>query len=237
VLTKKIVVSESAELLALLETSFFHREGFHFFPVRSSDKFYQLVETEAPAMAILDLDILGHAGLDCCRCIKCDPLLGKTRLLVLLPEKGEKPLVEGLRRVGCDALVSRPLEPLQLLDAACGLLGVSQRLARRVPVDFQVVYTVAGGKQKVGRVVNLNADGMFVAAERLFPVGTALGFDLALPGLAGPLACQGRVAWVNHPEWCKKNILPSGMGIQFLASSSTFRETLSGFLEGLALNG
>ena len=233
-LAKKIVVSESPELLAVLETSFFHREGFRFLPVHSSDMLYRLVESEAPAMAILDLAALGAAGPECCRCIKRDPLLGKTPLMVLLPREGGESLAAECHQSGCDALLPRPLEPLQLLDAACALLGISQRLARRVPVDFPVVYATDGGKKRTGRMMNLNADGMFFSAEKLYPVGTMLLLDFVLPAQAESLSCKGQVAWVNHPEWRKKSLMPSGMGIRFEMSSPYFIDVLNAFLAGTA---
>jgi len=237
VLTKKIVVTESAELLSVLETSFFRREGFNFFPVRSGDMIYRMVEAEAPAMAILDLEVLGSDGPDCCRCIKLDPLLGKTPRMVVLPMAGGGTLAEGCRQAGCEVLVARPLESGQLLDTACVLLGISQRLARRIPVDIRAAYAVAGGKRHAGRVINLHAGGLFIAAEKLFPVGTGLAWELALPGIDEPLRYQGRVAWVNHPEWLKRRDLPSGMGLQLLDAGPAARESLAAYLAGFPEGG
>jgi uncharacterized protein (TIGR02266 family) len=215
-LTKRIVATDSAELLSALESSFFKREGFALLAAPAAETAYRLVEAEAPALAILDLAVLGEDGLACCRRIKHDPLLGKTALVLLLPQREDEALLAGCQAAGCDAVFPRPLEMNRLFDAVCNLLGVSQRLEPRLPVDFQAAFAVVGRrKQHAGRAVNLHAGGMFIAAETLFPVDTMLRLEFTLPGFAGTCRCHGRVAWVNHPEWRKKPSLPSGMGMQF----------------------
>ena len=215
-LAKKIVLTDSPELLSLLTSSYFQREGFTLFPAHAAEAAYELVEAEAPAMAILDLALHGAAGLSCCRRIKHDVLLGETPLLMLLPDGAGGELADACWEAGCDAVVDRPLEESRLLDTACALLGISRRLARRFPVSFQLAFAAPGRKQHAASAINLNAGGMFMAAEQLFPVGTVLRLELSLPGFAESLGCQGRVAWVNHPEWRKKTALPIGMGVQFL---------------------
>ena len=232
---KKIVLSGSSELFPLIESSFFRREGFALFPVSSGDEAYLTVETEGPAMAILDLAAHGADGLACCRRIKQDPLLEKTPILLVLADGEGGEVADTCWEAGCDAVVARPLEPARLLDSACSLLGVSRRLARRFPVNFRLAFAAPDRKLHAGSAVNLNVGGMFVAADRLFPIGTGLVLDFTLPGFGEGLGCRGRVAWVNHPEWRKKNTLPTGMGIQFIDPSPLFLDALNTFLDSIAL--
>jgi Tfp pilus assembly protein PilZ len=79
--------------------------------------------------------------------------------------------------------------------------------------------------------VNLNAGGMFIATETLFPVNTYLTLEINLPGFKSPLQVAARVAWVNHPEWLKKSSMPYGLGVQFSAPGATFKAALQAFLE------
>jgi Tfp pilus assembly protein PilZ len=98
-----------------------------------------------------------------------------------------------------------------------------------------LAFAVQGRKQRAAPAINLNTDGMFMAAERLFPVGTVLLLELTVPGFAEKVSCQCRVAWVNHPEWCKKTALSSGMGVQFLDLPAHVGEVLRSYLDSLTV--
>ena len=196
---------------------------------------FQAVEAEAPTLAVFDLALLGDQALECCRAIKQDPLLATTPVLLLLPEKADEGLADDCWGAGCDAVVHRPLAAERFHDAACGLLGISRRLARRFPVSFQLALFDSAQKAHVGSCVNLNAGGMFLTTESLFPVDTRLLVEFTLPGFQSPLRCSVRVAWVNHPEWRKKTTMPCGIGLQFENPSQTVRSSLRDFLDSIKL--
>ncbi len=232
---KKIVLSNDAALLSILQNSFFQREGFEMITVQDGQTGFQAVEAEAPTLAVFDLAELGEQALDCCRSIKEDPLLASTPVLLVLPERSADDLAEKSWAVGCDAVVHRPLVSERFLDAACGLLGISRRLARRFPVSFQLAFLDEKHTRYSGSCVNLNVGGMFMATETFFPVGTTLAVEFALPGTETCLCSDVRVAWVNHPEWRKKNALPCGLGLQFVEKDTTLRAALKGYLDGLSI--
>lgn len=233
--TKKIVLSNDAVLLTILQNSFFQREGFKMVLVQDGQTGFRAVEAEAPTLAVFDLAQLGDQALLCCREIKKDPLLAVTPVLLLLPEKADESLADACWDAGCDAVVHRPLAAERFLEAACGLLGISRRLARRFPVSFQLAFLDSEQKKHVGSCVNFNDGGMFLATEKLFPVDTSLSIEFTLPGFQSSLHCAVRVAWVNHPEWRKKNSMPCGLGLQFENPSPTVKAALQSFLESLTL--
>jgi uncharacterized protein (TIGR02266 family) len=232
--TKKIVLSNDAALLAILKNSFFQREGFELILVRDGQTGFQAVEAEAPTLAVFDLARLGSKqSLECCRAIKNDPLLQPTPVLLILPEKPVEALADACWQAGCDAVVHRPLAAERFLDAACGLLGISLRLARRFPLDIQLTFLDTRQKEYHGRGVNLNEGGMFLATEALFPVNTQLMIEFVPPGLHSPVQLSARVAWVNHPEWRKKCSLPCGLGVQFNTPNQKVESALKVFLESI----
>lgn len=233
--SKKIVLSNDAVLLAILKNSFFQREGFGMVLVQDGQTGFQAVEAEAPTLAVFDLALLGEQALDCCRKIKGDPLLAATPVLLLLPDTPPEDLADECWNAGCDAVVHRPLAAERFLDAACGLLGISRRLARRFPVSFQLDFLDSGQKKHEGSCINLNAGGMFLATETLFPVDTSLTVEFTLPGFQAPLQSAVRVAWVNHPEWRKKNSMPCGLGVQFKNPGRVFAKALQEFIDGLRI--
>lgn len=233
-LTKKIVLSREATLLAILQNSFFQREGFAIIAAEDAQAAYRLVEAEAPALAIFDLVSSQEQALSCCRSIKADPLLAATPVMLMLPTEHPEALPDLCWDSGCDAVVYRPVAAEHFLDAACGLLGISRRLARRFPVSFQLAFQDCRQKRHVGSCINLNTGGMFVATETLFPVDTCLSVEFLLPGGQDALQCSVRVAWVNHPEWCKKNSVPCGLGLQYVDLNPSVKKTLDDFVNHLA---
>ena len=233
--SKKIVVSDVSDLLAVLEESFFRREGFELIRVIDGEEAYRAIEAESPAMAILDLASLGQPGLDCCQRVKNDPLLVVTPIIFLLPED-QPVLTESCWRAGGDSVIERPLSALRLLDEACGLLGISRRLARRFPVSFQLEFSPHKQKRHHGTAVNLNIGGMFLGSDHNYPIETRLTLEFSLPGYTMPLSCKARVAWVNHPEWVKKNNLPCGMGLEFCDLGGISAAALRNFLDSLVLS-
>lgn len=234
--TKKIVLSNDPLLLTILHNSFFQREGFDMVLVQDGQTGFQAVEAEEPTLAVFDLMQLGEQALDCCRAIKKDPLLAATPVLLLLPEQGQDTLADDCWASGCDAVVHRPLAAERFLDAACGLLGISRRLARRFPVNFKLNFLDSQQKIHLGSCINLNRGGMFLETETLFPVDTELTVEFVLPGYQMALKSTVRVAWVNHPEWRKKNSMPCGVGVQFLGASPTFATAVQEFIDSIKLD-
>ena len=233
--SKKIVVSDALDLLAILEESFFQRDGFELIRVIDGEQAFKAIEAESPAMAILDLASLGQEGLDCCQRVKDDPLLVATPIIFLLRED-QAVLSESCWRAGGDSVIERPLSALTLLDEACGLLGISRRLARRFPVSFQLLFGRNKQKRHHGTAVNLNTGGLFLGSGLIYPIDTRVTLKFTLPGSTKPLSCKARVAWVNHPEWIKKNNLPCGMGLEFLDLGGVAEAVLRDFVASLELS-
>ena len=233
--TKKIVLSNDTALLAILKNSFFQREGFEMVQLQDGQSGFPTVEAEAPTLAVFDLAKMGEQALVCCQSIKADPLLAATPVLLLLPQKADDDLADVCWEAGCDAVVHRPLSAERFLDAACGLLGISRRLARRFPVSFQLDFLDSAQKKHLGSCINLNAGGMFLSTETVFPVDTLLTIEFTLPGFQGKLCCSVRVAWVNHPEWRKNNSMPCGLGLQFESLSLAVKAALQSFFESMQL--
>ena len=232
--TKKIVLSDDPALLEIFKNSFFQQENFAMVTVKDGQTGFQAVEAEAPSMAIFDIALLGEQAIECCRSIKHDALLANTPVLLLLPENAMESMADDCWHAGTDAVVHRPLEASRFLDAAFGLIGISRRLARRFPVSFKLKFLDSRQKQHTGICRNINVEGMYLATGVLFPVDTELSIEFTLPGFQSPISVIVRVAWVNHPEWLKKDSLPYGMGLEFINRSAAFTEILQDYVDLLA---
>ena len=232
---KKIVLSDDPTLLAILKNSYFQQENFAMVLVKDGQTGLQAVEAEAPSLAIFDIALMGEQAIECCRSIKQDAFLAKTQVLLVMPENAVEKMADDCWNAGTDAVVYRPLEASRFLEAAFGLIGISRRLARRFPVSFKLKFLDSKQKQHTGICRNINVEGMYLATGALFPVDTQLSIEFTLPGFQSPISVAVRVAWVNHPEWLKKDTLPCGMGLEFINSSVAFKEIVQEYVASLAV--
>lgn len=228
-LSKRIVLGDDAELRSALENSFFQRAGFALLPAGDAEAALALIEEWGPDLAILDGEMPGGEGL--CRRLKGDVVLRSTRLLLVV-SSGAQGAAARCRAAGCDAILFRPLEELRLQAEACRLLGMVCRAVTRMPVDLSLRYRPAAGDASTGRALNLNGGGVFVAAARLYPVGTVLSLEIEVPESVSPIRADARVTWVNHPEWIKTPSLPEGMGLQFVQFEEGSEALLGELLDG-----
>ena len=78
---------------------------------------------------------------------------------------------------------------------------------------------VRDGVDTVGRVLDLNNAGAFVATELVLPKNTRLEVELQLPGTDKSLPLQAVVARHSEAVEGRKRTFPAGLGIVFLTSN------------------
>lgn len=210
---KKILLAQDPDLHTIVQASFLCREGFELALVTSGAEAFTAIEGDDLALAVLCAG--GEfGGEDCCRKVKADPLLRSTPILLVAGFSAQEQSC--CRQAGADAVVGRPLHTTEVMRAICALLQIVDRAGPRIPVRMVLRCGPAPLDLRSGCALDLSAGGLFVETSKLLPVGTVIHIELPLPDLEQPRQVQGRVAWVNHPEWVKKPKLPAGMGIQFL---------------------
>jgi CheY-like chemotaxis protein len=74
-------------------------------------------------LAIVDAEMPGMDGSELARAVRSDPLLSKTRLLMMSPV-GESAASAALRRKDFDGWLTKPVRPLRLYDALIALLDL-----------------------------------------------------------------------------------------------------------------
>ncbi len=230
---KKILLANDPELLQILKDSFFNRMGFRLLVAKSGQQAFEIIEEEDPVLAILDLAMPDLAGDECCRKVKNDPFLRSTPIILLAHAGREKELAR-CRKAACDDIVLKPVKEEHLLVIACNLLNIIDRAPERVPAQVPAKVGLPAKKLHSGNTLNLNSGGAFIKTSKLQPIDTLLALEVSIPELPEPVRCQGRVAWVNHPEWLKNPKLPVGMGVQFLGLDKQGVEAICSYLDLLA---
>ena len=95
-----------------------------------------------------------------------------------------------------------------------------RRRQRRIPVESLIqARLVREGVDTVGRVLDLNNAGAFIATELVLPKNSKLEVELRLPGVEKSLPLQAIVA--RHTEAVKgrNRDVPAGLGIVFMATN------------------
>jgi uncharacterized protein (TIGR02266 family) len=229
-LAKRILLTNDPEILRPMENSLFRREGFSLLIASDGRQAFEIIEDHDPALAILDFDMLTEGGAECCRRVKGDPVLRKTPI-ILVARAGSTEVVQRCRDAGCDEIIYRPVNPQDLLLAACRLLNIIERRDSRLTTALPALVGRDAAKLRAGSILNLNTGGAFVETRKLVPIDSELTLELILPPAESPHTISCRVAWVNHPEWIKALRLPVGMGLQFLDLPATVRAAIEDFLE------
>lgn len=229
-LAKRILLTNEPEILRPMENSLFRREGFSLLIASDGRQAFEIIEDHDPALAILDLDMLTEGGDECCRRVKRDPVLRKTPI-ILVARAGSTEVVQRCREAGCNEIIYKPVDPQDLLLAACRLLNIIERRDPRLTTALPALVGRDAAKLRAGAILNLNAGGAFVETRKLVPIDSEVTLELILPPTENPHLIRCRVAWVNHPEWIKALRLPVGMGLQFLDLPATVGAAIEDYLD------
>ncbi|AJF06171.1 PilZ domain-containing protein [Geoalkalibacter subterraneus] len=216
---KKILFAVSDPHKLGLSRGFYRRDEFKTTLCSDSREAYAIIEEDAPDLAVIEVNLPPWGGDSCCRRVKNDFLLQRTRIILLAPPKIEDE--ERCRDSGADAILPLTTAPDPLLATVRRLLGLPDpgRLAPRASIELKIRFRhLPHGDFCQGITVNLGTGGLFLQAEALYPRDSLI--ELVFPDLGKHQGKQAtftaRVAWVNHPEWVLKPELPVGMGCEFI---------------------
>ncbi len=224
-LAKHILLTNQPEILRPLESFLFRRRGYSLLIASDGRQAFEIIEEHDPALAILDLEMISEGGDACCHRVKCDPILRKTPIILIArADRAEE--VRRCREAGCNEIVFKPVDPHELIVAACRLLHITERRDPRLEMPLPAMVGKDSRRLRVGTILNLNGGGCFVETRRLVPAGEEVALEFTLPGTTEILSVCCRVIWVNHPEWVKAPRLPVGMGVQFLDLPAAVRDAI-----------
>ena len=98
--------------------------------------------------------------------------------------------------------------------------AADRRRHPRIPVEqLMQARLVCEGVDTVGRVLDLNNAGAFVATELVLPKNTRLEVELRLPGVEKSLPLQAVVARHTEAVEGRYRTVPAGLGIVFLTTN------------------
>ncbi len=103
------------------------------------------------------------------------------------------------------------------------------RAAITLKVDYKRLNTFFADYTK-----NISKGGTFIRTSKPLDVGTEFMFVLSLPSQNEQLTLRGKVVWVTTEAEANEDAgKPPGMGIRFLFSNDSERDTIHDFVERL----
>lgn len=222
----KVLLVDDVALLIELEKTFFRREQFQILTAVNGDEALHLAQNEKPDLIFLDLYLKGLDGDEVCRQLKTDPETDQIPVIMVVQQGSEADLAT-CRAACCDDILYKPVRREDFLRASREQLTLSERRAPRIDTRVLVNYGLRDEKLLQHRTVNIGPGGLFLATEALLSIDTWLNLQIELPDGQPLLCCRGRVAWLNHPDWVKKPLLPYGMGVEFIDISEEQQQRLA----------
>lgn len=120
-----------------------------------------------------------------------------------------------------------------------------RRKHQRIPVEHVMeARLVAGAEETLGRVIDLNNAGAFVATDLALDKNTAVEVELHIPGEDKSLPLKAVVARRTEEVEGKTRVIPAGLGLVFMTENVMERafiqkavlEALKGSLSSTKLN-
>jgi CheY-like chemotaxis protein len=115
-----LVVDDDPVIQKLLSVNF-EMEGYRVVTASDGEEALDRVLSEAPAVVVLDVMMPKVDGIEVLRRIRANPGTGSTPVLLLSAKAQAQDIEDGMA-AGADAYLTKPFEPLDLLDRVALLL-------------------------------------------------------------------------------------------------------------------
>jgi len=110
-----LVVEDQPEIRKLICMTMDY-DGFEVHEAENGDSGLRMVKALRPDIVLLDVMMPGQLdGIQVCERIRADPEIAHIPV-VLLTARGQHSDLEAGRRAGCDAYLTKPFSPLQLIE-------------------------------------------------------------------------------------------------------------------------
>jgi CheY-like chemotaxis protein/Tfp pilus assembly protein PilZ len=220
----KILVTDDAELILMLQESFLRRADCEVLTAGTAEETLFRAAAERPDLIILDAGTERATGLDSCHRLKADPELREIPVLLVAD-----PAQQGdCFAAGGDAFVARSDVVDDLQGAIRERIGMGVRASARRSVSVKVDY-FAGDREGVGYTKDISEGGLFLKGKEAFAAGDLLQLIFGLPSAQRPMIrASGRV--VRAVPAARNSHLIPGAGVRFEGLSDRDRQDIAAFV-------
>jgi CheY-like chemotaxis protein len=186
---KKIIIAES--VLSTVENSntLFSRGGIMLSRARTSEEILELHRAGKADLIVTDFELPAMGGGRLCSLIRGDDALRDVSLVMVCDSGG--PSASQCLQAGANAVMTKPVDPLELFSRISDLLVIPRRQDMRAYLHV----SVAGRKEKTsfpGVTRNISISGMLLETHQELPPGERLICTVVLGGRRIEIECEIR---------------------------------------------
>lgn len=229
--TPKILLVDDTKLFLKLEQEYLKQSSVVVLTAANGREALDIVRHNRPDLIFMDLNMPEMDGVTCCAAIKADPAL-RSIPVILVTTEGMDESVERCRNAGCDGFLTKPIDRKAFLELGRKFLPDINRREMRVPCSIKVLFRINNRENMYGSCLDLSIRGLYLAFAGEVEVGDKVEVNMLVSGNSDDLVeAWGRVSWVNSGVPRKKQKLPEGFGVEFLAITEESTCLIKQFLE------
>ncbi len=228
----KILLVDDTKLFLKLEQEYLKQSSVVVLTAANGRDALEIVKQNRPDLIFMDLNMPEMDGITCCAAIKGHPEL-RSIPVVLVTTEGMDESVERCRQAGCDGFLTKPIDRRLFLEIGRKFLPDINRREKRVPCRIKVLFRLNnGGNNMFGTCLDLCTRGMYIASSCDVKMDDKVEVSMLVSGNSDDLVeAWGRVSWVNGGVQRKKQKLPEGFGVEFLAITEESTGLIKRFLD------
>lgn len=175
----RVIATNNVAIFRHLAAPPLTRLGVTYELVADHGELMSAIANDPPAVALVDVDLAGGNGYAACRAIKDGPAARATRVALILPPRGVRPIdrsvIDRLAESGCDDVIAPPLTADDFYAHLAQLTSLPLRRDRRIAVELDVDLPAGEEAKSVGgQVTNVGAGGVGLRLDAPLVTGTKL---------------------------------------------------------------
>lgn len=224
---KKILIVSMSDSFIERNSTLLRRSEFKIFSATGSVEAATIIKEEGVDLILVDVHLKDMEGETFCEMIRGDVEFGVPRMVLVCKDEPEE--YNRLRDCGADALIAKPIKPLQLVKTVGQFLTIHMVRSRRVSLRVKVV----SKKDSVEFFCishNISISGMLIETEYFLEVGSTILCYFTIPGsiqveTEGEVVRTARALDGAHQY-----------GIQFISLDRYYRKEIDTYIASVARN-
>ena len=182
-------------------------------------------------MILLDLQMPRMDGFKVLEWIRTNGFTGKFHVLAITGVYETSQVVERLKNLGAEGLMTKAFTPEQIIFRVNNILfpeKVKRRTEPRVPISLPVDFSF-NDTSSTGYLLNVSEGGMFLHTKKTLAPETIIDMRFTFPGSNKLLNMKGVVKWCTQLSGDKS--LFGGAGIQFISLEPQDQKLIKEFVQ------